>query len=176
MSSHDVRSFWDRRRRTRIQIQRSRSKQRLRKEKTRRYGIVIQPPFEYLPQPYPRLTHLSVHAADQLLLDSLQKASHSFGNRFSTQAKLSFPGSTAIMRKSQEVERLWTALTSSLAVFPGETPEFYQTCPARVQTQPELLEPLVQFTQKTLCLSPVLETHHEVVRIADDVYLPLAPT
>ena len=70
--------------------------------KARRYGIVIQPPIENLPQPFARLTHLSVHTADQLLLDSLQKTGHPFGNRFTAQAKSPVPGSTAVVRKARK--------------------------------------------------------------------------
>jgi len=79
-----------------------------------------------------------MHALPELYLDFGQLAPHAFGVRLSLDHKLPVPGCPAVMRETQERERLRLALTSFTSTFSRIASELDQTSLVRVQFQPEL--------------------------------------
>ena len=139
---------------------------------TRGNSVIVQPSIEHLSQPSSGLVHISVHPLEQFQFHPLKEARHPFGNRFAPKTKLSVPGLTAVVRKPKKVKGLRSAQTLPPASLLCKTPEFQQACFARMQSESKELKPILKVTQEAFCLPLVLEAHHEIVRVADDVCLP----
>src|SRR6266852_1725844 len=72
------------------------------------------------------------------------------------------------MRESKKIERLGLPFSSLFPVVLGKPPELNPARLVWVQFQPELLQPLPKFHQKTVCFIPVLEPEYIIVGISDD--------
>ena len=83
------------------------------------------------------------------------------------------------MREAQEVERLRLALAPLARAFGRIAAELDQSGFVRVQLEAELLQAFRKFSQKAFGVRSILESHDEIVGVADDDHraacVPLPP-
>ncbi len=70
------------------------------------------------------------------------------------------------MREPQKIERPWFALTICAAISPSESTEANQISLQRMQVEPKLDEPFLQFSLKTACINIMLESQYDIIRIS----------
>src|SRR5208337_1801314 len=70
--------------------------------------------------------------------------------------------------ETQKIKGLRFSFSALLPALSGEAPKFDPARLFRVQFQPELPQAFPEFVQKTLCLGPMRESRHGVIRIAHD--------
>jgi hypothetical protein len=82
---------------------------------------------QYRRQPFSHRRDFLVHPLSQLVFYLSELPSHPFPHCMPLKLELASAAHTADVGESQEVESLWTSLSSSLSVFRGKTPEFQNT-------------------------------------------------
>lgn len=103
------------------------------------------------------------------LFDLPQFGVHPFGCWPSIYQKLSgFARLAAYMREAQKIERFRFALAAFRSSLSRIATEFDQASFVGVEFQIELLESCPQFIGKSYGVFFVLESHHEIIRIAHD--------
>lgn len=95
------------------------------------------------------------------------------------QEALAIPRFSTDVGEPQKVEGLRFGQAPLLPIDLGVTPKFNQPGLVRMQAKTESLQAFPKVRQKTPCVPHVLESHHEVIRIANEddfaggVFLPL---
>ena len=132
------------------------------------HGVVVQPALYDTPQPAARFAKRAVPAFPQGRFDRLQRGPNAFGHREPMDREPAVRSRPAtLVCEAQEAERLRPARATSRASFDGVPTELDQTCFPLVQFQTELGEPRAECLHTRHRLIMVLETDHEVIRIAD---------
>src|SRR3954447_11353878 len=89
--------------------------------------------------------------------------------------KPAFSVLTADMRQSQKVKSLWFTRAALLPAFRRESAKLNQPRFLGMQLQAELPETLLQFSQASLRVRAMLESHNEVIDVAHHDYLAIRP-
>ena len=124
------------------------------------------------PQPCPELLQRLVHPAAQRLLNLLQLGHHPLVRRLSPDREPALRTGSTLMNKSEECKRLRFLLAPPAPVLSRISAELQQPRLLRMEFQPKLCQPLPEFFQEPLGIGLVLESHHQIVRVADNDYLP----
>ena len=130
--------------------------------------VVVEPPLNHGTKPSASLINRPVHASLQLHFDRVQLAPHTLGDRFAFDGERSLPGRPAVVREAQEVKSLRPPLSPFFTPFRRVAAELDQTGFVRMKLEAELLEPLLQVAEEAFGVTAVLESHDEIVGIADD--------
>jgi hypothetical protein len=138
--------------------------------------MVVEPPLHHGSKPAADLAHHPVHTFRQLQFDGLQSGPHTLGDGFAFDDERPVLARSAVVRKAQEVERLRPPLAPFLASFRRITAEFDETGFVRMKLEAELLESFPQFAEKAFGVTAVLESHDEIVGVADHDYRPARVT
>ncbi len=128
--------------------------------KAGRHRVVVQPPVEHTTQPAGRLRLGAVSPAAQNLRNALQGPRHSLRRRLASQLEPTVPVLRAIVRETQEIERLRLALTPAAAIRHRKPPELDETSLSGMQFQIKASEPRLQGLQEPLRVAPVLKPRH----------------
>ena len=109
-----------------------------------------------------------MQASSEFTFDLSEFRSHAFSDRLSKHNEPSVSRAVARMRETEEVERFWLSLATTLAVFGGEPPKLDQTRFLRVQFQAELAETITQVFVELLGIGTVFEAKYAVVGKSHD--------
>ena len=118
-------------------------------------------------QPTPCLADRVVTTTPKLLANLSQLATEAFGYRATLKRDLSALGGTPEVGQTEKVERLALAAVPAVSARRPSS-KLNQTRFGRVQVQAELYHPLREGPQAFPGVRFVLETEHEVIRVADD--------
>ena len=143
-------------------------------------SVVVEVALHNAPQPGSRLWYRVMPVPHQFESYCLQLCAQPLCDRssFHCEASTQVRSPTA-MRETEKVEALGFAFPSSAPVLLGLSAKLDQTRLLRVQAQSELLHPFPQIFEELLGFMPVLESHHDVIGVANDdavtFRLPLPP-
>ena len=134
-----------------------------------RNRVVIEPSAHDRCQPACRVAQWTMHAFVQLSLNCNERHSHAFGNAVSSDREPPMSSRlVAHVREAEKVKRLGTPFASSLSLLGRIAAELDQTSFLLVQLQAEFGKACSEHFQAGRCLLATLETHHKVIRVADD--------
>ena len=123
---------------------------------------------QHRPKPSSNQRNWYVQSSSQLFVKFHQLPSHSLPYCVPQHDEFSLLGSSANMRKSQKIKRLWFAQSFALTVFRREPSKFDQSGFIGVQFKIELFKTLNERLLELLNLLLVLEAHHEVITKTHD--------
>ena len=109
-----------------------------------------------------------MQAFSEFTFDLSEFRSHAFSDRLSKHNEPSVSRAVARMRETEEVERFWLSLATTLAVSSGEPPKLDQTRFVGVQFQTELAETISQVIVELFGIRTVFEAKHTVVGKSHD--------
>jgi hypothetical protein len=122
-----------------------------------------------LPKPFADLARTVMLPALKFGLYGFELRNHPLRRRDSPDGKGSAtPEMPAMMRESQEYEGFWFSLATPFSISEGKPPELDQSCLVRMQFQTEPHQPLLEISQESFGVSPVLKAQHNIVGIPDD--------
>src|ERR1017187_3664482 len=124
-------------------------------------------PVQHTFQPLPDFRYRLVHTTAQRLLDLLQLRLQSLPRRLSSDLEAALSGGSTAMRKPQKRETLRLPFSPRPALPCGVWSELDQPRLPRMQFQPELCQPFPKFLEEPFGLVAVLETPHQIVRVAN---------
>jgi len=104
--------------------------------------------------------------------DFLEFSAHPLSARHSSEVEPAFSIPRAQMREPEECKGVRLPLTTFGSSFCGKLAEFDDPRFVRVQFQSELLQPLTELSAEPFRIVPMLESHYEIIRVADDHHLP----
>jgi len=133
-----------------------------------RDGMVTLPTPNHAGEPTTCLTDRRVPAANKLLLDHRERATHAAGHRDTLEREsLGPPGLPADVREAKKVKRL--TLTSALALSLGGAlaAKLNQASFLRVKVKAEAFETRRERLQAGSGIRFMFEAYHEVVRVTD---------
>ena len=143
-----------------------------------RHRMVGEVADDDLPQPLPLPGNGLVHAPSQLVLDLPELRLHAVAAALPMDLEVAPAGLAADEGEAQEVEGLRLAKPAPRALGRREAAELDQAGLVRMQRQRELLQPLTHRIPEAPGVGLVLETDHNVIRVAheDHVAGGLAPS